>query len=227
MAVGLIGTGRMGRALAARLADTADLYLFDRDADRLKTVGEELKLPVVESMEELVKLGTVILAVPDQEVISCIKDFNQQPQTLQVINIATNVDSQVLRQTSARHIRCINAKFVSQADEMLLGQRPVIIVDEQPSDMVSVAAELFAAMGDIVVGRADLVTAINKSAAENVLTAAVHLEETLRQKNVTDPRLIKAAIRQVAVGTLKAYADSNLGPFAREIVRSVRARLKK
>lgn len=227
MAVGLVGIGRMGRALAAGLADTADLYLFDRDTERLKAVGEELGLPVKESIEELVELGTVILAVPDREVISCIKDFNQQPQPLQVINIATNVDSQVLHQTSARHIRCINAKFVGQADEMLLGQRPVVIIDNRPAEMVPIVRELFQAVGEVVVDRADLVTAINTAAAEKVLAAAVSLEENLRQQNITDPRIIKAAIRQVAVGTLKAYADSDMGPFAQEIVRAVRARLKK
>lgn len=227
MAIGLVGTGRMGRALAAGLADTADLYLFDRDAARLKTIAAELKLPAVENMEELVNLGTVILAVPDREVISCIKDFNQQSQPLQVINIATNVGRRVLQQTSARHVRCINAKFISQADEMLLGQRPVILIDDWPPELVPAVRQLFQAVGDVIVGRADLVAAINKSAAETVLTAAVNLEETLRQQNITDPKIIKAAIRQVAVGTLKAYADSDLGPFAREIVQSVRARLKK
>jgi hypothetical protein len=44
---------------------------------------------------------------------------------------------------------------------------------------------------------------------------------------VNEPEIVKSAIRQVAAGVLKAYADQDLGPFARNIVRSVRAKTKK
>ena len=227
MTIGLIGVGRMGKAIAARLANNFDVTVFDRDTVRLLAVADEYGLQAANSIEEMSDLGTIILAVPDREVISCIKIFNQLQKPLIVINIATNVDRHVLRETPAKHVQCISAKIVGQADEMMLGQRPVIIVDERPPELVPLAAEIFRAAGEVIIGRADMVSLINTIAAEKILTAAVSIEETLLQQNITDPAIIKTAIRQVAVGTLKAYADSNLGPFAREIVQAVRAKMRK
>lgn len=225
MPIGLVGVGRMGKTLAVKLADHMDLVLFDRDNSRLADVESEYRLAVADSLEDMAALGTVILAVPDREVISCIKLFNQQPQPLTVINIATNVNRQVLREIAAKHVKCTSAKIISQADEMMAGQRPVIIVDDYPPELVSATADIFSKVGDVIIGRADLVAQINRITAEKVLTAAVTIEEALRQQNINDTEIIKSAIGQVAVGTLKAYADSNLGPFAREIVRVVQANL--
>ncbi len=224
--IGLVGVGRMGRALAARLAEEHDVCIFDRDQVRLETVSHELSLTKMESIEEMAHMGTVILAVPDREVISCIKVFNQLPHPLAVINIATNVNRHIIRETAAGHVKCISAKIVGHADEMALGQKPLIIVDDRPEDLVELVCKVFAPAGDVIVGRADVVSLINTIAAEKVLSAAVSIEETLRQQKITDPAIVKASIRQVAVGTLKAYADGNLGPFAREIVQAVQAKMK-
>ncbi|MDD4600986.1 hypothetical protein SDC9_14984 [bioreactor metagenome] len=226
MPIGLVGVGRMGRTLAAKLSDQIELVLFDRDDTRLAEVAAEYRITTSDSLESLAALGTVILVVPDREVISCIKIFNQLQQSLTVINVATNVDRHVLREIAAKHVKCISAKIIGQADEMMAGQRPVIIVDDFPAEISIVTAEIFNKVGDVIIGRADLVAQINRMAAEKVLTAAVTIEEALRQQNITDQAIIKNAIGQVAVGTLKAYADSNLGPFAREIVQAVRAKMR-
>lgn len=225
MPVGLVGVGRMGRALAARLADHVELVLFDRDSTQLTMVAGEYKIKIADSLEDMAALGTVILAVPDREVISCIKLFNQLSRPLTVINIATNVDRHVLRETAGRNVKCISAKIIGQADEMMAGQRPVIMVDDHPVELVASTAEIFSKAGDVIIGRADLVAQINRMAAERVLTAAVTIEETLREQNITDQAIIKNAIGQVAVGILKAYANSDLGPFAREIVQAVRSKM--
>lgn len=226
MPVGLVGVGRMGKALTAKLAGHIELVLFDRDNTELIAVAGEYNTKISESLEDIAAIGTVILAVPDREVISCIKVFNRLPQPLTVINIATNVDRHVLRETAGRNVKCISAKIIGQADEMMAGQRPVIMVDDHPVEMVAATAEIFSKVGDVIIGRADLVAQINRMAAEKVLTAAVTIEETLRRQKITDQAIINNAIGQVAVGILKAYANSNLGPFAREIVQQVRTKLR-
>lgn len=227
MQVGLIGVGRMGRELARRLAGHVDLTVYDRDPASLEAVCNELQINAAASTEELAALGTVILAVPDLEVINCLKDFNQLKLPLVVINVATNVAQHVLEESAAKHIRCIGVKFIGHAGEMTLGLDPVIIINERPAELVPLVKEIFAAVGPVVVGKADLVTSINTLAAAKALEAAVHIEEALQQQGVTSPDMVRSAIRQVAAGVLKAYADGDLGPFAREIVRAVRAKMKK
>ena len=227
MQVGIIGVGRMGRELTRRLKNHAELTIFDRDAAFLAAVQSELGLPAAGSIDEMAALGTVILAVPDPEVINCIKEFNQMPTPVVVINIATNVAQHVLEETAAPHVRCIGAKFVGQAGEMALGLDPVIVVNNRPRELAVMATELFAPVGHVVVGKADIVSTINTLAAEKALEAAVYIEEGLLRQGVTDPEIINSAIRQVAAGVLKAFADKDLGPFARQIVRAVRAKMNK
>ncbi len=225
--VGLIGVGRMGKVLAGKLAGHVALKLYDREERQLKAVADELGVPAAAGIEELAELGTIILVVPDREVISLIKDFNQLERPLTIINIATNVARHVLAMTARPQVRCIGAKFIAQAREIALGAEPVIIVDDHPADLAAEVREILAPVGKVVLGQADSVTYINTQAAEKALTAAVLIEETLRMQPYANAEVIKSAIRQVAAGILKAYADDDLGPFAREIVRAIRAKLGK
>lgn len=224
--IGLIGVGRMGRVLAGKLAGHVDLKLYDREDIRLQTVATELGVAAADSLEELAGLGIVILAVPDREVISLIKDFNQLHQPMIIINVATNVAQHVLEAAAGKQVSCIGAKFVAQAKEMDLGAEPVIIVNERPAELVPLVEEIFSPVGKIIVGNADIVTYINTQAAEKALTAAVLIEETLRCQPYANADVIKSAIRQVAAGIMRAYADDDLGPFAREIVRAIRAKMR-
>ena len=86
--------------------------------------------------------------------------------------------------------------------------------------------EIFQVVGQVIVGRADIVHTINTIAAEKALEAAVGIEEALKEEHITEPTIIKSAIKQVAAGILKAYADEDMGPFAREIVQSVKNKMR-
>lgn len=226
MRVGLIGIGRMGRVLAARLAVVHELYLHDRNPELAQAVAERTGAQVVDSLAEVAAQDIVILAVPDREVLSCIKAFNQLQQPVNVVNIATNVAQHTLEELAGSRVTCIGAKFVGQAGEMMLGLEPVIIVNDRPAVLTMVVQDLLRNVGQVVVGRADVVTEINTAAAKAALEAAVRLEAELRRQGINNPAVIKSAIRQVAAGILKAYADDDLGPFARDIVQAVKARLK-
>ena len=224
MKVGLVGVGHMGRVLATLLVGHVELCLFDRNIEEMNQLAVKLKAATVNNLEDIVENGTVILAVPDHEVVSCMKVFNQLKTPIRVINIATNVAQLMLEQLAAPHVRCIGVKLIGHADEMGLGQRPVIIVNEFPADLVPEMVEIFEHVGQVFVGRADIVHVINTIAAQKALEAAVGIEETLKSKNIIDPTIIQSAIGQVAAGILKAYANGTMGPFAREIVQSVRNR---
>lgn len=226
MRIGIVGIGRMGRVLAVRLAGAAELTLYDLNADQLAKIAVATGAKAGGSLGEVARCDALILALPDREVIDCLKELNQiRRSPITAINVATNVAQSVIEHTAAPHVRTISAKFIGHAEEMAGGAWPVIIVHDKPPELVPLAQEIFSHVGDVIVGNSDVVTAINTLAAEKALEAAVLIEESLRQKGFADPAIAKSAVGQVAAGIVKAYANDNLGPFAREIVRAVRKKL--
>jgi len=225
MEIGLVGVGRMGSVLAKLLTGHIKLCIFDRNTDRLTQIATKLNSGMADTLKDMGKVGILILAVPDNEVIGCIKVCNQSPNPITIINIATNVAQHMLEEVAAPHVKCISIKFIGQADEMELGQRPVIIINESPAEIVPQMIGIFQKIGIVLVGKADIVHFINKTAAQKALEAAVTIEEVLRREGITDKDIVKNAIRHVAAGTLKAYADGNMGPFAQEIVESIKNKI--
>ena len=73
-----------------------------------------------------------------------------------------------------------------------------------------------------LVAAADLVKTINSVATEGALKAAVAIEQALCASGIDDPAMIAGALSVVAPGVLKAYAEDDLGPFARGIVSALR-----
>lgn len=225
MKVGIIGVGRMGKILASKLKMYFEVYVFDRDRSHAAKFAAQIGVKQTDSIEDFVGMDAVILAIPDREVLTCIKDFNRLRQKVNIINIATNVSYEVLKATKGKDTYCIGAKFISQADEMAKGEEPVIIIDRIPQNLAEKAYHIFSQIGHVIVGEADIVADINNIAANKILEAAVKIEAELNKQGYYDPMIVKAALNQVAAGVLKAYSQNNLGPFGREIVREVRRRL--
>ncbi len=225
MKIGLVGIGRMGFVLAGKLAPYAELWLFDQHGGQIQAAKENFNVKIADNLDQIADTGLVILAVPAQQVVSCIKEFNRRERPLIVINIATSVAQRILSETALPHVRCISVKFIAHAGEMALGAKPVIIVNDEPPELVETALTIFSQIGAVIVGRADTVSSINSVAAGAALAAAVQIEENLRLQGITDRLIVESAIRQVAAGVMKGYANNDLGPFARDIVHTLKAKL--
>ncbi len=224
MKVGIVGIGRMGKVLAEKFVEHFDVIIYDRNIDDCKICLKNMNIQVAETFLELIQAEIVILAVPDHEVINIVKEFNHVTNKLSIISIATNVSQSVLSETAKPEIKCINVKIIGHATEMALGAKPLIIVNYAPKELVDTAIELFSHVGDVRIGKADIVTVVNRIAAKAAVNAAVEIEKTLYFQGISDPEIIKIAISQVASGIVKAYAYGDLGPFAREIVRAVKTK---
>ncbi len=216
--IGLAGIGRMGTILAQRLASSNRLVLYDSDQRKAATVAAVCGGAVAASLQEAAACGTIILAVPDRIVAHCIRELNQMDQEICVFNVATNVTQSAMEEVAADHVRCIGVKLIGHAGEMALGLDPVIIVNESPLELAEKAQTIFASVGHVITGQADIVASVNTIAAIKALEAAVAIEEELHRCGYASDDIVKSALRQVAAGIIKAYASDDLGPFAREIV---------
>ncbi len=222
MRIGIVGTGRMGTALAKRLRNSLELVLYDSNYELAATRAKEYSVTAVGRLTELDGLDAIILAIQDNKVLDCINDFRQASIEANIVSIATNISQLSLQKMSGQGIYCISAKMIAQADEMAAGERPVVVISPGPSKLVRLAAAIFSSIGDVMVDDSEIVRTINSIAVEKAVEAAVMIEDQLCAAGFRNPAIIRAALRQVAAGVVKAYSSNNLGPFAREIAARVR-----
>ena len=223
MKIIVIGAGRMGRILAERMATEHEVVVYDANSKDAQTVAESLQLKAVESLAEM-DADAVVLAVPDSAVNLCINELHKIQKMWNVFSVATNISREMLTAMTGGEVRCLNVKIIGHAGEMSRGAKPVIVVDQGEVEMVQMAQQIFSLVGTVLVGEADQVKKINSVATEEVLKAAVSIEQALQSAGITDPELIRGALSQVAPGVLRAYSENDLGPFARGIVNRLRDR---
>ena len=211
----------MGKILAAALTSRHEVALYDADRESAASVAGSLKLRALATMAEAVA-DAVVLAVPDKAVASCVAELARTGRAWNVFSVATNISREMLAGMAGGGVRLLNVKIIGHAGEMSRGSRPVLVIDRGEADLVELARQVFAPVGALVVGAADQVQRINSVATAEALRAAVAVETALQKEGITDPALVRGALAQVAPGVLRAYAEDDLGPFAREIVAKIR-----
>ena len=221
MNITIVGSGRMGKILAAALAGRHEVALYDADRESAASVAGMLKLRALATMAEAAA-DAVVLAVPDKAVAACVAELVRTGQSWTVFSVATNISREMLADMAGGEVRCLNVKIIGHAGEMGRGSRPVLVIDRGEADLVELARQVFATVGVLVVGEADQVQRINSVATAEALRAAVAVETELQKEGITDPALVRGALAQVAPGVLRAYSEDDLGPFAREIVAKIR-----
>ena len=225
MKAGIIGAGRMGRILAQQMATQHEVFIYDADPVAAEKVAQALGLTAAADLAEQVA-DALVLAVPDTAVNACIEQLRQQQTRAVVFSVATNISREILAEMAGPSLQCLNVKIIGHAGEMSRGVRPVIVADNIDPQLAELACQLFAPVGTVLVAEADVVKLINVIATEQALKAAVAIEQALCAAGVEDPVMIGGALSVVAPGVLKAYAEDDLGPFARGIVCALRDKAK-
>ena len=221
MKAGIVGAGRMGKILAERLAGRHEVFLYDADPAAAQVAAQALGLRAAADLAGEAA-DALVLVVPDAAVKPCIEMLLAQQTTSMVFSVATNISREMLAETAGASLRALNVKIIGHAGEMGRGGKPVIVVDKADPALAAVAAELFAPVGSVVVAEADLVKTINVIATEQALKAAVAIEQALCAAGIDDRAMLDGALSVVAPGVLKAYAEDDLGPFARKIIAALR-----
>jgi pyrroline-5-carboxylate reductase len=221
MKVGIIGAGRMGRILAQQMAMQHEVFIYDADPVAAGKAAQALGLTAASGPADLAA-DALVLAVPDAAVKACIEQLLKQQTCAVVFSVATNISREILAELAGPALRCLNVKIIGHAGEMSRGVRPVIVADNADLPLAELACRLFAPVGTVLVAEADLVKTINSVATEQALKAAVAIEQALCAAGIDNPAMIGGALSVVAPGVLRAYAEDDLGPFARGIVCALR-----
>jgi pyrroline-5-carboxylate reductase len=89
MKIAILGYGNMGSAIAGRLKDKHELFIFDKD--KSKTIGCP-GMTVAENLDEFLKsAGTLILAIKPQDFDEILGEIKKHSQIRLVISIAAGI----------------------------------------------------------------------------------------------------------------------------------------
>lgn len=222
MKIGIVGIGHMGKNISRRLAAHFELVLYNRTYEKALNWAEQIGAQAVRTLTELQDCEIILLVLPAKETANCVRLFNQWTRPVQLVNLATSVPCRELQAIAAKHVQILCAKIISHAVEMDRNEKPLIIVDTEPAALSEQVLEVMSYAGDVLPGDTDLVGRVNTIAARLALESCIELEARIRKTGVTDERIIKQAMAQVAPGTMKACALGLLGPFALDIVEQIK-----
>jgi len=210
----IIGSGRMGSFLARKLSGLYRVNVYDRVREASEKLSQSSNALVVDKTE-LNKADVVILALATEVIPKALEEVDSYlaPDAV-LVNIATTFSHSALNTKKNK----VSAKIVGHAKEMAFGEKPVIIVEGDDFASREMVKEVFQNIGRVFEGSTDLVSKINTISSRFGIIAALEIKEALGEMNVEE-EIITAAIRNVAAGTMKAFAVDDVGPFAINIIK--------
>ena|GEM_PF-424133 len=219
LSVLIMGAGRMGEILAASIGKSHEVAIYDQDQDKGRRVAKRLHCRYGSPEGFIPGAGVLILALPPAVTATALWSVREllAADTV-VINIATTIAKSDLRPALAGKGHLVGAKIVGHFLEM--DQRPAIVIDADTEKGRQTASLLFSNLGLTLTGDEGQVQLINTVAAREAFRAAFRIREALEKAGVS-PDLIASALRVVAPGSIKAYAEGDLGPFARKLLAEI------
>lgn len=218
----IMGAGRMGEILAAAMAQNHRVSIYDRDQEKGRQAAERAGCGLALPGEALARADAVVLALPPAVTAKALADITGHitPEMV-VVNIATSVFKDDLRPVLEGRGHLVGAKIVGHYREM--GSRPVIVVDADSDRGREAAVDLFSCLGQVEPGDERQVGLINTVATREAFRAAVAIERILREQGIGQA-LIKSALGVVAAGSVKSYAEEDIGPFAQKLLEEIKSR---
>lgn len=219
--VAIIGAGRMGSFIARKLNSQYNIILIDKDLRKCGLLAKEISAIATDSYSLLALSDYVILALPADAIhqaISELKSVLQQQQV--VINVSTNTEKIALDPLK-KLSKIAAAKIMGHAQHMAsTGELPLIVIDSEDITIRNRVAKIFSLLGTVCFGDEILVKNINNIASEEAIRAALNIMKRLEEINIP-PEYISFAIRNVACGTMSAFALGEGGPFVQKLIQKI------
>lgn len=220
--VAIIGTGRMGSLITRKIYPHYNMILIDKDLRQCGLLAKEVGGLATSEYSILSLSDYIITALPAAvipQVVEKIKSFIVKEHIL--INISTDTEKPVFEPLKGL-CKLSSAKIIGHAQHMAAtGELPLIIIDGEDSDTCNKTASIFAKMGTVCFGDEKTVKKINNIASEEGIKAALSIKKRLEEIDVP-PEYIGFAIRNVACGTMSAYALGDGGPFVQKIIEKLK-----
>lgn len=223
LSVGIIGVGRMGQQLAKAFADKCTLWLYDKDRQKAAAVTEELGVKHA-CFQDLFSLEILIMALPTPVMPQMCRELAPHMKEGQIlVNVATTQPKKPLIEIIGSRATVISAKVIGHAYEIASGEEPTIIVDGDDAPAVKKVEDLFIHFGRVETAPEELVAKLNTIASGEGIKAAYIIKKRMEQEGIP-LKYWETAVRNVAAGTMKAFASGDAGPFAQQVIEEMEAK---
>ncbi|MDD5195484.1 MAG: pyrroline-5-carboxylate reductase [Candidatus Omnitrophica bacterium] len=92
--IGIIGYGNMGSAIAQRIKQAFEVFIFDKDTGKVKSAAG---LTIAKNIKELIQnAGIIILAVKPQDFDTVLTDIKHDAADTLIISIAAGIPTQYM-----------------------------------------------------------------------------------------------------------------------------------
>lgn len=219
--VAIIGTGRMGSFIARKVRSQYNIVLIDKDLRKCGLLAKEISAIATDDYSLLTLSDCIIMALPADTIPQVVPEMKSHLEQQVLINVSTNTEKTVFEPLKDL-CKLVSAKIIGHAQYMATtGELPLIIIDSEDISTRNKVAKIFSQLGTVCFGDENLVKNINNIASEEGIKAALNIKKRLEEINVP-PEYISFAIRNVACGTMSAFALGEGGPFAQKLIQKLK-----
>jgi hypothetical protein len=220
--IGIIGTGRLGKALAKPLGEHYKVVGWDANIKRAKQVTKQCNVNFVAALQQVLMSDLVLLCIPGEEVVAFFKDLRRDESFGCIfLNLATDVDTRSLIEELKLHrLRVIGLKPIGQFAALCHRVPTTFITGHDNPEDLKMLREVFAPVGNIYPGDELHVRAINRVATKLALQFCANFESAI-QPYADDVEWGLSALKSVAVGTMLDYPPDSDNAYTASILREI------
>ncbi len=219
--VTVIGAGRMGKIIARQLPEETRKIIIDQKLQRAEELASAIDGIASTDIGAAQEADLFFIVVPASEVNAVVEQICRVARKGAVIvNMATSVNINEQTKNDKHFLNFVEGKIIGQASAMEQGEPGILVVDTVDRAIYRLIKSQLPMFKGICQGNPDLVPYINTVAVNAGLRAAVQASQELTLKGIPEDWL-KTALKTICAGTVKAYAEDDLGPFARELANKL------
>jgi pyrroline-5-carboxylate reductase len=216
-AVGIVGLGRLGRALAARLSGGREVVGFDVVPARQDQVARDLSIRGAPDLDAVAGCALALICTPGQAVLDVAATLRRRSPSCLLASLATVLPPEHVAAIRARGV--VVLRMIGQFKAVELGLRPLFVA-EADGPAVGAFAALLEGVGATVSGSEEEVAVANQVAATAALRACRQLEREWSRRGLR-PEFLAPAVQNIVAGAAADYPPDAGNWYARAILRAL------
>jgi len=217
----VIGAGRMGTVVVGQLPKDTKKVIIDNDLEKARLLADRAGGIASDDLESVADADLVAVVLPTpvvNQTVNRLLDILKEGAL--ILNMATTARIETALLDKNRSVSVVDAKVIGHATSISKGEPGIVVVDCEDADKFDRIRNQFPGFYRVVRGDASRVEQINTIASAEGIRAAVTVKKKLAALNI-DPAWIDVAVKTVLAGTIRSFADDDLGHFARQLVEQL------